>query len=159
LIGVKPVTEFDADTFLQSPRSGFLTSTLEVDTYSLLHSIPLQHLLKSNQAVEELSLRIGPDGKPVGVSIALKQALGSPLMKNMVTRSVHPVIAPGPVISVKDAMPATTTEEAEESPENEPSFLRKYWWIIVGAMLLSSVFGPNDNASGQGAGSGSSNNK
>ena len=110
-----------------------------------MFSLPFGHVTKDTQRVEELSIRIGPDGKPIGVSVSLKPALGSPLLKNMIPRVVRPHLAAGPIISEKESAPPTMQEEAQENPENEPSFLRKYWWIIVGAMLLSSFFGPNES--------------
>lgn len=134
-----------------------MTSEIDFDGDVFSASIPVNYIRKSNESVEDILVLIGRDDQPVGFSLTLKPALGSPLMRTAIVRTMSPSVAPGPIISEKSSAPLKNVEEAESTPETEPSFLRKYWWLIVGAMLISSVIGPSDAGSGQAVASSSSN--
>jgi hypothetical protein len=157
-IGFTNRDSFNPDLFLAEPIREYTTYEFEFDKESLAYSLHFARFVKSSQNVEEFTVRLGPDNLPISLSVALKPALGSPLMKTVLVNRAVPSVAQGPFISEKDSKPAKDSGETE-TPTEEPSFLRKYWWLIVGAMLFSSVMGPSDSNRGQQPSSASSNAK
>lgn len=132
-------------------NSEFVTSVLQTSTASLMSSVRSIDVIKSANQVEVLTVRTNSNGAPVGFSVTLKEALGAPLFRSAMVEIVPSTVSAGPLISVKESSPKPTSKDVDES-EEEPSFLRKYWWVFVGALLLSSVLGPADGAT-QGASS------
>jgi len=46
------------------------------------------------------------------------------------------------VLSTGPNFPEEKEEEKSKQPEAEPSFLQKYWWIILIVLLVSSLKAP-----------------
>ena len=113
----------------------------------LSYSLPSSNYNTNPKFVETFSVHLDGDDRPVGLAVSLKPALGSVLTKVALARVTRPVHASGPILSDKDVK-VEADDKKDEQPVEEPSFIRKYWWVIVGAMLLSSLFGPSD-ANGQ----------
>lgn len=115
-------------------------------------SAPGNELRKTMSQVESFVIRTNSAGTPISISGGFRKALGSPLLTVATLDVVRPNIAPGPSISDKDVKASSPkqSKDSEDVQEEEPSFLRKYWWVIAGAMLLSSVFGPNEASGANG---------
>merc|ERR1719428_2770984 len=87
-----------------------------------------------------LELVVSPSGVPASLSYRVQQALGLALFDHTTVHVAEPDWADGPRIPPKpvDAQGNPTGEGNPEDPKNQPSFLRKYWWIILIAVLLVS---------------------
>ena len=103
-------------------------------------------LKRSQNQIEAFTLRLDENGSPISLAGTTKKTLGSSLGKAISLDFLSPVVSYGPFIVRKQSneRKVSNIEEKEETQDEEPSFLRKYWWLIVGAMLLSSVLSPND---------------
>ena len=136
-----------SDQLISDRQTEFVTTNLDFHDYVLSSSILGRAVRSSPNQVEHITIRVGPDAKPVSVSTTLKSALGAPLFTASIVDVIGPVIAGGPILSDSEKKPrreTAATSEEEEPQEEEPSFLRKYWWVLVGGMLLTSMFGPKE---------------
>jgi hypothetical protein len=110
-------------------------------------SFPVIFLMSNRHCVEEFSIRTGVDGKVISFSTELRPALGAPLLSNAIVKHATPIVTRGPFVSDNDGKRARHQDVSEETNEEQPSFLRRYWWVLVGGLLLSSFMGPNQSAS------------
>jgi hypothetical protein len=123
-----------------------ITTRLLDDMGSLSSTFPVSLLSAKQGYVEQYTLRVDDFGIPQGLSYSLKKAIGAPLFTHALVDVQGPMTATGPFISETDKKPSTSAKE-EPAPEESQSFLRKYWWIIVGFFLLSSMFGQSQDQS------------
>jgi len=134
----------------------FLTTKIISNGEECSASFPLSNLQPKKGYVEQMSLRVDDKGRMEGLSYSFKEAIGAPLFSSALVQVSPIVVAPGPLISDKDKRPATSIPEEEPAQEESQSFIRKYWWVILGAILLSSVFSqPQEQGSGTSASSSS----
>ena len=152
-----------ADTLLRSRSLGLQseisTARLHDEKVELLSSFPVKDILTSRGFAENVQIRNDINNQTLGFTYSFKKALGSPLFSVAIVDVVYPVVALGPTIADSDLKVMKKDKENSsdsETPEEQPSFLRKYWWIIVGMMLLSSVFGNSEQPRAEGSAASSS---
>ncbi len=152
-LGLLIDNSFDSAQILGIGLTGMSKFALQRQSGALIYSLPSLSYNTNPNSVETFSVHLGRHDQPVGLAVSLSPALGSVLTKVALVRVVRPIHAPGPILSDKDVK-VDAEDEKEEQAIEEPSFIRKYWWVIVGAMLLSSFFGPAEaGRPNQGAGS------
>lgn len=117
---------------------------LGISPSPLTWSLPGKEL--SSNTIENLIVRLGEDGVPIAFSSALRSAYGSPLFGHALVEVVSPTIAKGPLISPKEAKGKSSLIKQEDEKPEEASFLSKYWWVILGAVLISSFAGSGDTS-------------
>lgn len=123
-------------------------------------TLPGKELERSANVIENFTVRLGEDGGPISFCSSVKKALGKPLFSNALVEVLHPTIATGPIVMARETRwkPDQKTEPEEDEKQEEPSFLRKYWWVILGIVLISSLTGAGEPAGQAPAPASSSNN-
>jgi hypothetical protein len=129
-----------------------ITTLLHTNGLSLSSSFPTRFLPTSG-SVEVIRVHTDREGLIQSLSYSFKEAIGAPLFTAAIVDVASPIIATGPFISEKELKLSTGQDKPENEPQEEsPSFLRKYWWVIAGFFLLSSVLGSgNQDQGGQAA--------
>ena len=132
---------------LRSELPLFTTLILGSDTNGLTWTMPRREYERTPNLIEILVIRVSEDGDPIAIYSSLKKAYGTPLFSNALVEVVEPTIAIGPLVSVKEARGNQSVKlEGEDEKSEEPSFLRKYWWVILGVILISSLTGVGESA-------------
>lgn len=110
-----------------------------------MYSLPSKLYQRGANQVEAFNVRLATDGTPLAFSVIMKRSLGPVLGRAAIVHTSQPLVLMGPQFSAKDSpKPVEEAKTEDTEPSEEPSFLRKYWWVILGAMLLSSVMSPSD---------------
>lgn len=112
-----------------------------LDGEQFISSFPVDKIRNSRQFVENVHVRVDNMNKTIGISYSFGKALGSPLFQLALVEVSKPITATGPVFPESVPQDASLENASSEEPVEEPSMLRKYWWVFIGVMLLSSVFG------------------
>ena len=125
----------------------------------LVWTLPGKELERSANVIENFTVRLGEDGDPISFCSSVKKALGKPLFSNALVEVLHPTMATGPIVTARETRwkPDQKTEPEDEKQE-EPSLLRKYWWVILGIVLISSLTGAGEPPGQAPAPASSSNN-
>jgi hypothetical protein len=149
-------TPYREHDFADLHTSSYFTTIISSEEERLLWSCPVYLLKRSLKQVEAFSVRLNSDGVPISVGGTLRKTVAVTLGKTILLDYVTPAVAKGPYVVQKELKRQEDPISDEETPVEEPSFLRKYWWLIVGAMILSSILSPADNqVRGDGTGEGS----
>jgi hypothetical protein len=133
--------------------AGDITTSFHTDGVSLSSSFPTR-LVPSSRIVEVMRVHTDKTGMIQSLSYSFREAIGAPLFTAAIVEVAPPIIATGPFVSEKELKQSTGQGKPEDEPQEEsPSFLRKYWWVIAGFFLLSSVLGSGNQEQNSQAGS------
>lgn len=141
---------FDASALYKILASGShsyksISIRVWVDEDYLVSSIPVSAILPGVSQVEIITVTTDSKTHPLGITYRLKRALGAPLFSTSLVSVSSPVSFPGPYASEVD-LKVHSAESEESDQTEEPSYLKKYWWVFVGMLLLSSVFNKGEAA-------------
>ena len=134
------------DSLKSQQLGSYISGELSFGDEKFVSSYPLDEIRES--FVEQITVRLDVKERVIGLNYNFKPALGSPLFSVALVDIVRPVIGKGPLIVPADI---PRVKPPIDDPLEEQSFLKKYWWIIIGVMLFSSVFG-NNQPSAEGSG-------
>jgi hypothetical protein len=105
----------------------------------LIASLPKSAFGSGKSQVEQIIVATNHAGVPSAITYRLKPALGAPLFTTSLVSTVPAVTLSGPYITKADLRVHQPDEAKAEDEEEEQSFIRKYWWVFLGFLLLSSV--------------------
>lgn len=121
-------------------------------------SIPAKLLVSSFEDWHDIiELTVNPDAVPVALSYRVRPSLGLALFEHTAVHVARPSWTHGPVVPPKvGGVPGKGGAGgggAAEDPANQPSFLRKYWWVfLIGLLVLSSLTADPEAKGGGGGG-------
>ena len=134
---------FKSDHAASSRRhfgQGALTTLLHFNGTSISSSFPT-HFLPHHRVVEVIRVHTDSTSRLQGFSYSFREVIGAPLFTTALVEVSPSIVASGPIITDKDLKISSVDKSNEPEPAESQSFLRRYWWVIAGFFILSSVFG------------------
>ena len=129
-----------APSFRHCFGKALLTTMLHHNGSSFSSSFPT-HLLPHPRVVEVIRVHTDATYQLQGFSYSFREVIGAPLFTTAIVELSTSIVASGPIITDKDLKISSVDNSNEPEPAESQSFLRRYWWVIAGFLILSSLFG------------------